>query len=57
MDEIFVDGLVNRIGSLTHHSGVRLKGIQTGKLRQYVMLIVVGVVLLSVLAFLTFPRF
>ena len=57
VDEIFVDGLVNRIGSLTHRSGVRLKGIQTGKLRQYVTLIVVGVVLLSVLAFLTFPRF
>ena len=56
VDEIFVDGLVNRIGGLTHRSGASLKAIQTGKLRQYVTLIIVGVVLLSVLAFLTFPH-
>lgn len=56
IDELFVDGLVNRIGTLTFRSGVSLKAIQTGKLRQYVTLIIVGVVLLSVLAFLTFPR-
>ncbi|MEP3482326.1 MAG: NADH-quinone oxidoreductase subunit L [Fuerstiella sp.] len=56
VDEIFVDGFVNRIGGLTHRSGTALKAIQTGKLRQYVTLIIVGVVLLSVLAFLTFPH-
>lgn len=56
VDELFVDGLVNRIGGLTHRSGASLKAIQTGKLRQYVTLIIVGVVLLSVLAFLTFPH-
>lgn len=56
VDELFVDGLVNRIGSLTHRSGVSLKAIQTGQLRQYVTLIIVGVLVLSVLAFLTFPR-
>lgn len=56
VDELFVDGLVNRIGRLTHRSGVSLQSVQTGKLRQYVTLIIAGVVVLSVLAFLTFPR-
>ena len=45
-DETMVDGLVNLLGSVTFAIGSSLKVVQTGRLRQYVMWIAVGVVVL-----------
>ncbi|MFN0051888.1 MAG: NADH-quinone oxidoreductase subunit L [Planctomycetales bacterium] len=42
-DEQIVDGLVNWVGGVTQATGGVLRLLQTGKLRQYVMFIVVGV--------------
>ncbi|MCH2201226.1 MAG: NADH-quinone oxidoreductase subunit L [Fuerstiella sp.] len=55
-DETFVDGLVNLIARATFSSGILLKAVQTGRLRQYVMFIVVGVVALFAVLFTTFPN-
>jgi NADH:ubiquinone oxidoreductase subunit 5 (subunit L)/multisubunit Na+/H+ antiporter MnhA subunit len=53
-DRIVVDGLVNAAGTLTWNAGMELKRLQTGRLRQYVMFIVVGTVAIFVLATLMF---
>jgi NADH-quinone oxidoreductase subunit L len=47
IDRTFVDGLVNMVGNWTYAVGRSLRTVQTGRIRQYVMLIVVGVVALS----------
>jgi NADH-quinone oxidoreductase subunit L len=47
IDRTFVDGLVNIVGNWTYSVGRSLRAVQTGRIRQYVMLIVVGVVALS----------
>jgi NADH-quinone oxidoreductase subunit L len=44
------------IGNSTWAVGDSLKVIQTGRLRQYVMFIVVGVVALFAILLTTFPR-
>jgi NADH:ubiquinone oxidoreductase subunit 5 (subunit L)/multisubunit Na+/H+ antiporter MnhA subunit len=49
IDRWFVDGLVNATARWIHSTGVRLRGVQSGRLRQYVMLIVVGTVGLFIL--------
>ena len=54
-DEAVVDGLVNLLGNSTFAFGRSLRVIQTGRLRQYVMFIVVGVVALFAILFTTFP--
>jgi NADH-quinone oxidoreductase subunit L len=54
-DEKFVDGFVNLVGDATQSVGSSLKVVQTGKLRQYVMFIVLGVVALFAVVFSTFP--
>ena len=54
-DELVVDGFVNLIGSATQSVGSSLKVVQTGRLRQYVMFIVLGVVALFAVVFTTFP--
>ena len=54
-DEAVVDGFVNLIGNSTFAVGCSLRVIQTGRLRQYVMFIVVGVVALFAILFTTFP--
>jgi NADH-quinone oxidoreductase subunit L len=43
-DEQIVDGFVNRVGEATFSTGRVLGFLQTGRLRQYVMFIVVGIV-------------
>ena len=48
-DRLFVDGLVNGIGRYTHSLAISLRTLQTGRLRQYVMFIVIGTVALFVL--------
>ncbi|HEV2968915.1 MAG TPA: NADH-quinone oxidoreductase subunit L [Pirellulales bacterium] len=49
IDRLFVDGLVNATARWIHSTGLRLRGVQTGRLRQYVVLIVVGTVGLFIL--------
>jgi NADH-quinone oxidoreductase subunit L len=49
IDRYLVDGLVNLIANWTYSFGLSLRALQTGKLRQYVMFIVVGTVGLFVL--------
>ena len=55
-DETFVDGLVNLVGTVTYNVGNSLKVIQTGRLRQYVMWIAVGVIVLFGALFTTIPK-
>ncbi len=50
IDRTLVDGLVNATASAAWSAGLELKKLQTGRLRQYVMFIVVGTVALYVLA-------
>ena len=45
---------MNVAGSVTWRAGLELKRVQTGRLRQYVMFIVVGTVAIFVLATLLF---
>ena len=54
-DEKVVDGFVNLVGDSTKSVGNSLKVVQTGRLRQYVMFIVLGVVALFAIVFSTFP--
>jgi NADH-quinone oxidoreductase subunit L len=56
IDESLVDGLVNLVSRATFSFGNSLKVVQTGRLRQYVMFIVVGVVALFAVLFTTFPN-
>jgi NADH:ubiquinone oxidoreductase subunit 5 (subunit L)/multisubunit Na+/H+ antiporter MnhA subunit len=49
IDRYFVDGAVNLLAALTFGLGLRLRALQSGRLRQYVMLIVVGTVALFIL--------
>lgn len=55
-DESMVDGIVNWIGTTTYSIGASLKVIQTGHLRQYVMWIGVGVVVLFAALFSFMPK-
>jgi NADH-quinone oxidoreductase subunit L len=54
IDRYFVDGLVNLVGNWTYAVGRSLKAVQTGRLRQYVMLIVLGTVVLTMLMQMAF---
>jgi NADH:ubiquinone oxidoreductase subunit 5 (subunit L)/multisubunit Na+/H+ antiporter MnhA subunit len=49
IDRLLVDGLIERVARWTHALGLRLRAVQTGNLRQYVMLIAVGTVALLVI--------
>jgi NADH-quinone oxidoreductase subunit L len=51
-DRLFVDGLVNLLAKWTYGVGLSFRGLQTGRLRQYVMFVVLGtVVLFTLLSF------
>jgi NADH-quinone oxidoreductase subunit L len=54
IDRVIVDGLINTLASFTWSTGLRLRQIQTGRLRQYVMFIVVGTVAIFILASMMF---
>jgi len=54
IDRNLVDGLVNATATATWNAGLELKKLQTGRLRQYVMFIVIGTVALFVLASMLF---
>lgn len=49
IDRLFVDGAVNLTARATYAVGLRLREVQTGRLRQYVMWVAVGTVALFVL--------
>lgn len=53
-DRTVVDGLVNATGRITWNTGLEFRRLQTGRLRQYVMFIVVGTVAIFVLATVLF---
>jgi len=55
-DETMIDGLVNLVGNVTYSIGASLKAVQTGQLRQYVMWIGVGVVVLFSALFTVIPK-
>ena len=55
-DETFIDGIVNMVGSVTYSAGHSLKVIQTGRLRQYILWIAVGVIVLFGALFTTIPK-
>ena len=48
-DRTLVDGFVNLFAAWTYSLGVSLHAIQTGRIRQYVMFIVIGAVAIFVL--------
>lgn len=54
-DERVVDGLVNLVGNTTWSVGNSLRNVQTGRLRQYVMFIIAGVVALFAILLSSFP--
>ena len=57
-DKIAIDGTINWVARTTHSIGLSLRQVQTGNLRQYVMFIVVGTIVLFVLlSFLWSPTF
>jgi NADH:ubiquinone oxidoreductase subunit 5 (subunit L)/multisubunit Na+/H+ antiporter MnhA subunit len=49
IDRYFVDGAVNWLAKITFATGISLRQLQTGRLRQYVMFIVIGTVGLFIL--------
>ena len=49
-DQTIVDGFVNKLASFTYDTGSKLRGAQTGRLRQYVMFIGAGTVTVFALA-------
>lgn len=49
IDRYLVDGFVNTFAAATYGLGVTLRGAETGRIRQYVMFIVVGTVAIFVL--------
>jgi NADH-quinone oxidoreductase subunit L len=50
VDRYLVDGAINLMADWTYALGLTLRNIQTGRLREYVMLIVVGTVVLFIMA-------
>jgi NADH-quinone oxidoreductase subunit L len=48
-DRLVVDGLVNVLADWTYDLGVSLHALQTGRIRQYVLFIVVGAIAIFVL--------
>jgi NADH-quinone oxidoreductase subunit L len=49
IDRTFVDGVVNGIAAWTYGAGLRLRAVQSGRLRQYVLAVAIGTVALFVI--------
>jgi NADH-quinone oxidoreductase subunit L len=56
-DETMIDGLVNLVGRATYRVGESFRVVQTGKLRNYVTGIAVGVLMLFLAVFLALQSF
>jgi NADH-quinone oxidoreductase subunit L len=50
IDRYLVDGMINLLADWTYSAGLALRNLQTGRIREYVMFIVVGTVMLFILA-------
>lgn len=50
IDRYLVDGLINVVAGWIYAIGITLRGVQTGRLREYVVFIVVGTVVIFVMA-------
>ncbi len=50
IDRLFVDGAVNWFARRTYAIGLALRNVQTGRIRQYVVLIVIGTVAMFLIA-------
>ena len=50
IDQLFVDGFVNWVAARTYAIGIWLRKPQTGRLRQYVVFIVVGTMAMYIVA-------
>ena len=48
-DRTLVDGFVNLLAGWTYSLGLSLRAVQTGRIRQYVMFIVIGAIAIFVL--------
>jgi len=48
-DKMIVDAIVDKVAACTYVLGLSLRSVQTGRLRQYVMFIVIGAVAIFVL--------
>ena len=48
-DQMIVDGFVDGLASRTYALGLSLRAVQTGRIRQYVMFIVIGLVAIFIL--------
>ena len=55
-DELVIDGLVDGLASITFAIGRSFRVVQTGRLRQYIMFIAVGVMALVVIVFVLLPN-
>ncbi len=55
-DERVVDGLVNHLATVTYETGLSLRQIQSGRLRQYVMALAAAAVILFALAIVLIPK-
>jgi NADH-quinone oxidoreductase subunit L len=55
-DETMVDGFVNLLANVTYAFGRSLRTVQTGRLRQYVMWIAFGVLVLFAALFVALPK-
>jgi NADH-quinone oxidoreductase subunit L len=55
-DESMIDGFVNLVGNVAYSAGRSLRAVQTGRLRQYVMWIAFGVVVLFAALFVALPK-
>lgn len=49
IDRRWVDGSLDRVATAVYNVAIRLRGLQTGYVRQYVMSVVLGVVVLAVM--------
>ena len=56
-DQVAVDGFVNLFAAWTYNLAVTLRQVQTGRIRQYVMFIVLGAIGVFVLIFLLLSPF
>jgi NADH-quinone oxidoreductase subunit L len=55
-DERVVDGFVNHLAAITYETGMSLRHVQSGRLRQYVMALAAAAVVLFALAIVLIPK-
>jgi NAD(P)H-quinone oxidoreductase subunit 5 len=56
LDRVVIDGAINLVGTVSLFSGDRLRYTVTGQSQQYVLTIVIGILVVSILAFISLPQ-